>query len=747
MPPPASSVPARSIARPVPADRTVGGGLVDPATQATGLVGSLPGLPAPGPTGPVVGPVERPGAPSDALRERGGAGGRRASAAAEAFGQLPLSFEANRGQTDPQVRFLSRGPGYTLFLTPTEAVFSLRKAADPGDGHGDQAGPDEAAAVHMQLVGANPDATLLGRDELPGGSITCPPTRRDGRPTSRPSPGSRSPGSSTGRLVYYGNQRQLEYDFQVAPGADPSAIVLAFAGADAMEVDAAGDLVLHTAAGDVREHAPVLYQDIGGVRQAVEGGYVLLGDDRVGFRVGSYEPGRALVIDPVLAYSTDIESLGWDGEPMTSPWTAPATPTSPGRPAAPTSRRRPGPSRRLHFRSFVMKLNADGSAPIYSTYINATTTAIAIDAAGHAYVTGGAPTSGTIPDDAGRRSSRPGTAAAATPSSWSWTRRARACCSGPTSAGTWTTGGQDLALDAAGNIYLAGTTDSPNLPAGQRLPVRHSTPAAAINPKDAFVARLSPDASTLVYSTFLGGGTWDMASAIAVDGAGNATVTGTTWSSASFPTTAGAYNRTATGHDVWVARFQPAGGLAYSTFLYNGDSVDIALDASGDAFITGDTISFTFPTTPGAFQEIDDHRAEHVRHGAERLGQRPGPLHVPNGGPGLGDDAGTARATCTWPARPRPPSSRPIAPCRCRPTDGADAFLAQFDPTLSALDFSTRLGGEFSDAAGAVALDAAGAAYLAGGTSSIDFPTTAGASRPRRTRARSTTAGGTRMPS
>src|SRR5881396_1985062 len=231
----------------------------------------------------------------------------------EAYGRLPLHFEANRGQTHEDVRFLARGPGYSLYLTAGEAVLVLARP-----------GPDEKrlgrstserlntrklgtpVVVRMSLVGAAPKPLMSGLDELPGKAnyfIGNDPAKwRTNVPTyAKVRYREVYPGID---LVYYGNQRQLEYDFVVAPGADPERIVLGFQGAEPLEIDAEGELVLHAAGGAIRQRVPVIYQEIDRVRTKIEGRYVLKDAHRVGFQVAAYDPSRPLVIDPTLVYST-----------------------------------------------------------------------------------------------------------------------------------------------------------------------------------------------------------------------------------------------------------------------------------------------------------------------------------------------------------------------------------------------------------------------------------------------------------
>src|SRR5579871_2590436 len=222
----------------------------------------------------------------------------------QAYGQLPLSFEANQGQTDAQVQYLTRGAGYALFLTGDGAVLSLQKPA----------AADTGVVLRLNLVGSNSDAPAAGLDQLPGTSnyfLGNDPSRWH---TGIASYGQVAyQGVYTGvNLIYCGNQQQLEYDFVVQPGADPGIIRFRVKGADSLGLDGQGNLVLHTASGDVMEHAPVLYQQTGGGRQAVAGQFVFLGADQVGFEVGAYDASLPLTIDPVLSYSTYLGGSGYD---------------------------------------------------------------------------------------------------------------------------------------------------------------------------------------------------------------------------------------------------------------------------------------------------------------------------------------------------------------------------------------------------------------------------------------------------
>src|SRR5437879_378348 len=342
-------------------------------------------------------PSQAPGPaskPDDAVRVR----------VIEAFGKLPLSFEANRGQTDSRVRFLSRNLQHTLLLAQTEAVlvFITREHPEGSERQGARAKlgqprPATRTVLRMTFLGANPDACVTGREELPGKANyfigNDPAGWRTNVPTyARVHYEDLYPGID---LVYYGNQRQLEYDFVVRPGADPRRIALGFRGAQRLEVDPQGDLVLHTAAGAIRQRKPIVYQEVAGRRVEIPGDYVLRDGQRVGFHVAAYDTSLPLIIDPTLSYSTYLGGTGFDegrgiavdattGEAYVTGFTDSFD--------FPTVRASQTTFAGGSGDAFVTKLNATGSALVYSTYLGGkgfdTGFGIAVDSMGQAYVTG-----------------------------------------------------------------------------------------------------------------------------------------------------------------------------------------------------------------------------------------------------------------------------------------------------------------------------------------------------------------------
>jgi hypothetical protein len=579
----------------------------------------------------------------------------------EDYGKLPLSFEANQGQLDSQVKFLSRGRGYSLFLTPTGAVLSLRKVEG-------NRGID-TAVLRMHLVESNPEPKIAGREELPGKANyfvgNDPAKWRTNVPTyARVHYHEIYPGID---LVYYGTQRQLEYDFVVSPGADPKAIRLAFEGVDGVAIDGLGDLVLRADEREVRLRKPVVYQEHDGRRAVIPAGYVLRDEGQVSFEVAAFDTTKPLIIDPVLAYSTYLGGGGVDegtAIAVDGAGNAYVTGTSDsdgvgrfGDPFPTTDGTTfPGGI-------FVTKLNPAGSALVYSTFLG------------------------------------PGNALA-------------------------------IAVDAAGNAYVTGFTsfdDFPTTPGAFQITFR----GGGFFDSDAFVTKLNATGSVLEYSTFLGGSSGDEARGIAVDAAGNAYVTGVTGST-DFPTTSGAVDTTRRGvADTFVAKLDPTGSaLVYSTFLGHRDSDEgraIAVDAAGSAYVTGSaaTDEIPFPTTPGALPcTFSGRRGAFVT----KLSPAGSALVYSAclGGSGVNRGSGIAvdAAGNTYVTGSTTSSDFPTTDGAFQITIGGfrDAFVTKLNADGSALVYSTFLGGSDDDDGFAIAVDAAGSAYVTGNAFSDDFP-------------------------
>jgi hypothetical protein len=636
----------------------------------------------------------------------------------EAYGKLPLSFEVNHWQTAPQVKFLSRGNGYNLFLTSNEAVLALSKGAA------------EHHVLKIKLVGANAEAQVTGESELSGKSnyfLGNDPQqwRTNVAQYARVKYDDVYPGID---MVYYGNGRHLEYDFIVAAGADPSRIKLSMEGAQRLRLDERGDLVVSVGRSEIRQHKPFVYQEVNGVKKEVAARYVLGGERQVGFKVAEYDKSQPLVIDPVLVYSTflggsDVDSargIAVDGDgfayvtgqtaSLNFPITAgSAQPVHGGRVDA-----------------FVTKLNRTGSALVYSTFIGGESIDGGIGIAvrfGNVYISGSTD-SLTFPTTTGAFQTTFGGSQDAFV--------ARLNSTGSALVYSTYLGGSDIeegrgiALSSNGDASVTGPTESLDFPitAG----AFQTTFGGGV--QDGFVTRLNSTGSALVYSTYLGGTGNDAGQAIALE-FGSAYVTGSTTSS-NFPTTAGAFQTAFGGlNDAFVTRLNPTGSaLIYSSYL-GGTRADsglgIALDEFGGAYVTGSTASSNFPTTTGAFQTtfggIVDAFVTRVNSTGSAL-----VYSTYLGGDGIDSGQGIAlggrRAFVTGSTSS---SNFPTTADALQPANAgsSDAFITRLNATGSALLFSSYFGGISADAGQAIAR-IPGRVFVTG-SASAGFPTTSGA--------------------
>ena len=549
----------------------------------------------------------------------------------ELYTRLPLRFEANLGQTDSRVKFLSRAAGFNLFLTSTDAVFELRSSSGEVPQRSENV-KARSSVLRMRFHDVSPNPRVVGLDELPGKSnyfIGNDPRKwRTNVPAFlRVKYQNVYPGID---LLYYGNQRQLEYDFIVAPGASSKAIALTFEGARRVRLDDSGDLLIETSTGEIRQRKPLIYQQADGIKQPVGGSYVIRGDRRVGFDVDDHDPSRAIVIDPVLIYSTSLGGSGTDSANavalddagnayITGETTSINFPlVNAFQPGLKTS------SPVFVFSdAFVSKLNPPGTALLYSTYLGGgrvdIANGIAVDAGGSAYVTG-ATASNDFPTTAGTFQPKPsnsGDAFITKLSPGGNTLAFSTFLGGSILPGfkvipTLGTAGRGIAVDREGSAYVTGYTFSENFPLKKPVqglfnmgsPFGGDCQRFNIIPtiEDAFVTKLDPSGAKLVYSTYLGGTNTDEAYGIALDSTGSAYITGATCSP-DFPASSGIADANSAA---FLVKVSPSGKKFVYARRFGGRGFDsgnaVAVDLDGNAYVAGKTDSDDFPTTPFAFQ-------------------------------------------------------------------------------------------------------------------------------------------------
>jgi hypothetical protein len=654
--------------------------------------------------------------------------------ALDAYEGLPLGFVANAGQTDERVRYLAHGAGYSFFFTDAEAVLAFAPGDDEAEGSG--------FALDLHFPGANPDASpAAGRRAA--GSVT-----RFTGAGSDPQTAVATYRELTYRelwpkidLVVGGEGGELAYEFHVEPGAELSDIRLAYAGTDGQSVDSDGDLVIHTPVGELTDTRPIAYQEVDGGRVSVESRHSLRADGHHGFAIdGDYDRDRPLVIRARLAYSSFVGGASGDSGRGVAV-DAQGTVYVAGQTASADFPTTPGVYDRSYNQNtdaFVTKFDSNGSTIVYSTFLGGTAfdsaNGIAVDDEGSAYIAGFTGST-NFPTTAGAFDPTHNGGSDAFVAKLSPSGSALEYSSYLGAGGFSFDGANGIAVDDEGSAYVIGFAGSGAFP---------TTPGAFDQShngrNDVYVSKFDPSGSALIYSSFLGGTLLDTGNAVAVDRDGYAYVTGIT-ASADFPTTAEApdHSHDGGGNDAFVTKLDPSGSaIAYSTFLGGAGSdagQGIAVDDKGKAaHVAGSTSSSDFPTTDGAFDPSYNGNGDAFVTKLDRSGS----LAYATFLGGTATDAGSGIAVdekgkASYVTGSTDSGDLPT-------TDGAfdrsyngggDAFVAGFDRSGSALDYSTYLGGAANDAGLGIAVDEkGGAAYMTGSTQSSDYPTRAGAEDP-----------------
>src|SRR5262245_27131793 len=627
------------------------------------------------------------------------------------YGKIPLTFEKNLGQADSHVKFLSRGPGYGVFLTDREAILRLNHPTP--------------ATVRMSLSGQTSTPSIEPVDPLSGKTHYLKGSASDRWHSDLPTYGRiRYSGVYPGvDIVYYGNQRQLEYDVVVAPGVRPEIVRFQFDGIHGMTIDSNGDLVLKTDAGEIHQAKPAIYQETDGKRIPVDGGYVVLGKRLVGFRVGDYDRGKPLVIDPTLVYSTFYGGTGIADQGNAIAVDAAANAYITGQTNSTDLLTLNGVQSTLSgtMDGFVIKLDPTGTNIVYATYFGGSASdeghSIAVDAGGNAYITGFT-TSSDFPIVNGFQRTRGGGQDAyvlklnSTGSSIVFSTFI---------GGTSDDRGFGITTDVGNNVYITGSTGSSNFPVVGPF---QRTNAGGMT--DVFVTKLNP-AGAVSYSTYVGGVGLDQSYAVAVDATGNAYVVGFT-TSTNFPTVNPIKSTYSGGaDDAFAFKLSAAGNaLVYSTYLggnVSENATRVVVDGDGDAYITGYTGSVDFPTA----------NAYNATHGGNfeafitKLAPDGHTLIFSTFFGGADNESGTGIALgkdgAVYVSGYTQSFDFPVINSMQDTLRGdRDAFVAKFTPDGATVIFSTFLGGTGIDAAVGMGLDAAGNAIITGLTSSGDFP-------------------------
>jgi len=673
------------------------------------------------------------------------------------FTRLPLSFEVNKGQTVSSVAYLAHGANYTLFLTDAGAVLSFAGQANAPSLHQGavaiQAVPTgptrriaQGTTLRLRLSGptlSTEGATaprVVGEGRLPGEAnyfIGRDPRRwRTDVPTyARVAYHNLYPGVDA---VYYGTQDRLEYDLVLAPGVCPDALALHVDGALGMRFDGAGDLLIQTPLGAVVQERPVIYQLIGGVRHPVPGHYVMADRGTIGFRVGVYDAHRPLVIDPVLhtrtaggapvnaaptlRYATYVGGSNVEdglGLRLDSAGEAYVTGTTSSM-DFPVANSALGKTVNVNTaKVFVSKLNASGTALLYSTYLGGDgqdeADAIALDSTGDAFLTGFT-YSPNFPSVSAFQPRFGGEIDAfVTKLNATGDRLVYSTYLG----GSSIEGGFGLAVDAKGDAHVVGTTHSRN------FPLAHAVQSTLSGSADAFVVELNSRGKGLVYATYYSGNANSESTGVAIDATGATYVVGAAFAT-NLATPHAAQTVFGGMFDAFVAKFSLSGRLLYSTYL-GGKGRDrgqaIAVDNSGDAYIAVETESraLVFPRSPQP--RYGGGKSDAVVAELDPAGDA-FIYRTYLGGNGYDTPYGVAvdRVGNVYVAGITKSTNFPVVNALQTSLRGVrDAFVTKIDPVGNTLIYSSYFGGNKDDAATGIAVNDRGDVYICGQTTSTDL--------------------------
>ncbi len=668
------------------------------------------------------------------------------------LGERALKFEANHGQFDASIKFVARGAAYAFALTPTEVVVQLRKP----NGSEEQAVPtrraikQETADIRIQFVGAEPAATMQGLGPMAGRANYLIGNDASRWQLNVPSfERVRVAGVYPGiDVLHYGNQRQLEYDFEVAPGANPEVIALKFFGAQRIEISEEGDLVLRVGADELRQLKPVAYQNVDGKRKTVEANYRLADGNVVKFALGDYDSTLPLLIDPVVSYAAYLNgpgndrplavAIGPDGDIYLTGDTLSASGfATPGAFQTNLAGAFSGVGD-----VFISRHKNDSAlTDVYVTYLGGSGDevgfALAVDDDGNAYVTGYTASTNFPTQSALKPSIQtnlvPGFPVPAAdafiaklgPEGTNLVFSTFYGGDGSGFSGLGDDVGRGIALDAARNVYVVGYTGATNFPASAML--------GGGGFEDAFLLKLDPSGSSVAYSLRIGGANRDFAQGVAIDANGDPVVVGYT-ASADFPVTTNAFqyylnqstNVTA-ADDAFVVRFDQTDQTFYATFLGGTNSdraFGVATDATGAVYVAGRTFSGDFPRTstnlPTAvisnvsFSDVFVTKFSPFATNLVYSAVFGGAASETAWGiavDGLGQAHVTGETTSL-----NFPTNDLSGILRGTNAGGTDAFLAQLSSDGTVLNYSGYLGGTATDRGTGIALDSAGNAYFIGET-------------------------------
>lgn len=642
---------------------------------------------------------------------------------------LILNFEKNIGQTDKDIDFIIRNNASTMFLSSTKLNFIFDQENNSNNFAKKFNNQNNDAKLHsqltMELIDANSKAKIIALEESSTKTNYLINNKNNIKNFTKVKYESIYPGVD---IVYYGNQKQLEYDFIVAPNADPNLINLAFSEATKLTINEQGDLIIDVNGQIIYQKRPDIYQYINGNRKSIKGSYKLSANNQISFQIGDYDTSKTLVIDPVIGYSTFLggtdndfsNAITVDNEGNTY---LVGNTASINFPVSNFQQQNNKGKNDL----FITKIAPDGNRVIYSTYIGGSDNdfgnAIAVDSMGNVYVAGYT-FSSDFPVLNGFQPKNGNTIANTGGDAFILKLNAQgnALVYSTYLGGMGDDLASSIAIDSQNNAYITGFTNSAN------FPVANAVQSRSNGGFDAFVAKLNPMGSSLIYSTYIGGSDNDFGNAVAVDKDRNAYFVGVT-DSRNFPAINPLQSTNSGDSDGFITKISATGNIVNFSTYFGGSSFDnitsVAVDNTNNIYLTGVTNSRDFTVV----NAIQSSKSTSLDAFVSKLNPTGSNLVYSTYLGGNGDDQANSLSldadNNVYLTGVTTSTNFPLKDATQKVIGGEqDAFMTKLNALGTALDFSTYVGGIGSESGLSIIVDSKANVFMTGITNSMDFPMT-----------------------
>lgn len=641
--------------------------------------------------------------------------------------KLLLNFEKNIGQVDNNIDFIIHSNASIMFLSATKLNFIFDQANSNNNLNDKKNNTKLDSQLTMELVNANSNAKTIALEK----SVTTTNYLINNKSQINIENFTKIKYESIYKgidIIYYGNEKQLEYDFIVAPNANPNLIKLAFSEATNLIINQQGDLIINVNGQIIYQKKPDIYQYINGNKKSIKGNYKLSESNQISFQIGDYDSTKALVIDPVIGYSTFLGGTDNDFSNAIAVDTEGNTylvghTASTNFPVSNFQQQNNKGKNDL----FITKIAPDGNRVIYSTYIggldNDFGNSIAVDTAGNVYVSGYTfssdfPVFNAVQPKNGNTIANTGGDAFIL----KLNSQGNALVYSTYLGGMGDDLASSIAIDSQNNAYVTGFTNSAN------FPVANAVQSRSNGGFDAFVAKLNPMGSNLVYSTYFGGSDNDFGNAIAIDKDRNAYFVGVT-DSRNFPAINPLQSTNSGDSDGFITKISATGNIVNFSTYFGGSSFDnitsIAVDNTNNIYLTGVTNSRDF-TVVNAMQSTKSTSLDAF---VSKLTSTGSNLVYSTYLGGNGDDQANSLSldadNNVYLTGITTSTNFPLKDATQKVIGGdQDAFMTKLNALGIALDFSTYLGGIGSESGLSIVIDSKANVFMTGITNSMDFPMT-----------------------